>query len=298
MKRKLMCLLLCALLLLFLSACGGRKTAEEAPAASPVSSSGISFREAYPSYAAVRDALVSEISGRIDAHNNVLRAEQPGSYFFNSDLLLLAFAPFGSSFPDLGRDLSDDMMDAVLAGLQARWPDAALSLTAPGRYEATYTYVDRTSGTDINRSGKCVWECDGSTGALRVCSYLDGLLQEYTEFVPQSGNRYLLSTMKDRAVVEYRGGSVSALWFEHRIYEAPLGSFPGDVRSFFPESGCFPDGTCSIDQIVGDVDAEYVFTLENGTAMYKGKIAQPLLDVSGNQIGISWLDTGTVTLRR
>lgn len=45
------------------------------------------------------------------------------------------------------------------------FPDAVLTMTAPGRFEAVYTYVDKTSGTEVQREGKCQWDCDGLTGA-------------------------------------------------------------------------------------------------------------------------------------
>ena len=99
----------------------------------------------------------------------------------NSDYLLLVYVPFTTAYPSLGRELRADNLDAAQTSLRETFPDAVLTMTAPGRFEAVYTYVDKTSGTEVQREGKCQWDCDGLTGAIRVRAYIDGELTEAEE---------------------------------------------------------------------------------------------------------------------
>ena len=163
---------------------------------------------------------------RLDTHDARLQAAYPDSYYMNSDYLLLVYVPFTTAYPSLGRELRADNLDAAQTSLRETFPDAVLTMTAPGRYEAVYTYVDKTSGTEVQREGKCQWDCDGLTGAIRVRAYIDGELTEFTEFVPLGGSRYLLYTATDKAIVEYIEGEITALWHAHRISEPAQGLFP------------------------------------------------------------------------
>ena len=167
---------------------------------------------------------------RLDTHDAKLQAAYPDSYYMNSDYLLLVYVPFTTAYPSLGRELRADNLDAAQTSLRETFPDAVLTMTAPGRFEAVYTYVDKTSGTEVQREGKCQWDCDGLTGAIRVRAYIDGELTEFTEFVPLGGSRYLLYTATDKAIVEYIEGEITALWHAHRISEPAQGLFPGDMR--------------------------------------------------------------------
>ncbi len=310
MKRRILSLILCALMLLSLAACGSdstaQDTAESGESASVSGASvaeadeGITFAEAYVQFTSIYGALQNAVQTRIDAHNAQLASLYPDSYYMNSNYLLLVYVPFSMVYPSLGRELSADNLDASLVALRETFPDADLTMTAVGRYEATYTYVDKTSGVEVDREGKCQWDCDGLTGAIRVRAYLDGELTEFTEFVPIGNDRYLLYTATDKAIVEYIEGEITAIWHAHRISEAPQGLFPGDMRlmsldeqDFFPDEGSSFSGT---EWITDDADAQYVLTLVDGTMTYTGKIAQDNVDAEGNRIGVSWQDIDPITL--
>lgn len=310
MKRRILSFILCAVLLLSLAACGSESAAQStAESGEAASASGVSvteadecitFAEAYVQFTSIYGALHNAVQTRIDAHNAQLASLYPDSYYMNSNYLLLVYAPFFTAYPSLGRELSADNLDASLTSLRETFPDAELTMTAVGRYEATYTYVDKTSGVEVDREGKCQWDCDGLTGAIRVRAYLDGELTEFTEFVPLGNDRYLLYTATDKAIVEYIEGEVTAIWHAHRISEAPQGLFPGDMRlmsldeqDFFPGEGASFSGT---EWITDDADAQYVLTLVDGTMTYTGKIAQDSVDAEGNRIGVSWQDIDPITL--
>ena len=237
---------------------------------------------------------------RLDAHDARLQTEFPDSYYTNSDYLLLVYVPFTTAYPSLGRELRANNLDAAQTALRDTFPDAVLTTTAPGRYEAVYTYVDKTSGVEVQREGKCQWDCDGLTGAIRVCAYIDGEMTEFTEFVPLGGSRYLLYTATDKAIVEYIEGEITAIWHAHRISEPAQGTFSGDMRlmslaeqDFFPGEGGSFSGT---EWITDDADAQYVLTLQNGEMVYTGKIAQDIVDKDGNRTGIVWQNITPITL--
>ena len=215
MKRKIFSLILCCALLLSLSACGKAETPQPAAGAGteaapdsvrPAAAEGISYADAYTQYTAIYGALLSAVQQRLDTHDARLQAAYPDSYYMNSDYLLLVYVPFMTAYPSLGRELRAGDLDAAQTSLRETFPDAVLTSTAPGRYEAVYTYVDKTSGTEIQRDGRCQWDCDGLTGAIRVRAYIDGELTEFTEFVPLGDSRYLLYTATDKAIVEYIEG--------------------------------------------------------------------------------------------
>ena len=191
MKRKILSLILCCALLFSLAACG--KTEAPQPTASagtetapnsenPAAAEGISYADAYAQYTAIYGALLNAVQQRLDTHDARLQAAYPDSYYMNSDYLLLVYVPFTTAYPSLGRELRADNLDAAQTSLRETFPDAVLTMTAPGRFEAVYTYVDKTSGTEVQREGKCQWDCDGLTGAIRVRAYIDG---ELTEFTPR-----------------------------------------------------------------------------------------------------------------
>lgn len=309
MKRKILSLILCAALLLSLAACGSTDApqpststgAETVPTAdSSAAAEGISYAEAYTQYTAIYGALLSAVQQRLDVHDARLQAAYPDSYYMNSDYLLLVYVPFTTAYPSLGRELCADGLDASQTALRETFPDAVLTMTAPGRFSAVYTYVDKTSGTEVQRAGKCEWDCDGLTGAIRIRAYIDDVLTEFTEFVPLGSSRYLLYTATDKAIVEYIEGEITALWHAHRISEPAQGLFAGDLRlmsldeqDFFPGEGASVSGT---EWITEDPDAQYVITLQNGEMVYTGKISQDLVDQDGNRTGVVWQDIAPITL--
>lgn len=298
MQRTLIAVLLCAALLLGLSACG--RQAEEpspAPAETPLAlpDSG-SYAEAYMQYLTVYGALLDEVQRRLDTHNGILKSQYPDSYYMNSNYLMLVYAPFNTAYPALGSGLTGEDTGSALALLRQTFPDAALSMTAPGRWEASYTYIDKTSGEEVNRQGRCVWECDGEQGSFRVRAYVDDALTEFTEFVPQGNDMYALYTMTDLALVRYAAGEITELTHVHRISDPPLETFAGDMRLYSLErQEFFPRGTLSRAALTTDGDAQYLLTLENGQMTYTGKIAQDIL-TNGSKSGVSWQDIDPIIL--
>ncbi len=310
MKRRILSFIVCAALLVSLAACGTADAPQpsEAPGVTAAAngetvsaaSEGITYADAYAQYTAIYGALLSAVQQRLDAHDARLQTEFPDSYYMNSDYLLLVYVPFTTAYPSLGRELRANNLDAAQTALRDTFPDAVLTTTAPGRYEAVYTYVDKTSGVEVQREGKCQWDCDGLTGAIRVCAYIDGEMTEFTEFVPLGGSRYLLYTATDKAIVEYIEGEITAIWHAHRISEPAQGTFSGDMRlmslaeqDFFPGEGGSFSGT---EWITDDADAQYVLTLQNGEMVYTGKIAQDIVDKDGNRTGIVWQNITPITL--
>jgi len=320
MIRKRIWALLCAVLLLGLTACGAPAGTAEVPPAEPTPApveeptaaptpepteaptpepAGISYAEAYSRYLAVFGALTDEVERRIETHNAVLETRYPDSYYMNSSYLMQVYIPFRTAYPALGSALAEDSLDDALESIRVFYPDAELTATAPGAYEAVYTYVDKTSGEEVERQGRCTWECDGATGAFRVLAYLDGELTEFTEFVPQGEDTYLIYTMTDKVLVTCTDSGVTALLHVHRISEAPLGTFPGDMRlCSLEEDDFFPDGVADEVWIRSDANAQYLLTLENGDMVFTGKVSQDVLDDAGNKVGILWQDIEPIRLEK
>ena len=300
MRRKLICLVLCAALLLALAACGGKtpQPASVLPDETPLElGSGLSYAEIYAQFLAVYGALLDEVERRVETHNAILKGGYPGDYYLNSNYLMQVYVPFATAYPGLVSPLTDDDLDTAEKALRATFPDAVLTETAPGRYEAVYTYKDMTSGATVERQGACIWERDGAAGSFRVRAFVDGELTEFTEFVPQGNDLYFLYTLTDKALVRYADGEISGIWHAHAISDPPMGTFPGDMRlNSLTETDPFPAGTVGVSWITGDVDAEYVLTLENNVMVYNGRIAQDLLDVKGSKIGVAWQDIDPITL--
>ena len=301
MRRKVLLVLIGALLLLNLSGCAGAKAPENEPEPTPAATEApagdYTYAEAYMLYLSVYSALRSTVESRIETHNGILKSRSPDSYYMDSDYLLLVYAPFSTVYPGLGSALGRDNLEAAQTALRVTFPDAVLSSPSEDCWQAFYTYTDKTSGEEVARQGKCVWECDRSLGSFRVCAYLDGALVEFTEFVPQGNDLYLLYTMTDKALVRFTDGEVPALWHAHRISEPPLDSFPGDLRlCSLEDRDFFPSESASVAWITGDTDAQYIFTLENSVLTYTGKISQDLTDRDGLRVGIQWMEIDPITL--
>lgn len=293
MKRTLFCLFVCLSLLLGLCACGGSKTEPAAPVepAAPAESAQLAdsaaFVDAYLNYQSIRDALTVSVNDRISASNAALEALFPDSYYMNSSYLLLVYAPFSTVWPGT-------IANAILAD---RWDGAAIGCS-DGVWSAEYPYLDRTTGEDIQRACRCVWEFDESTSAFRVQAWLDGEPVEFTEFVPQGNGQYLLYTASDKALVGYAGGEITSFVHTHLITEPALGAFPGDMRPASLEKDSFyPAQTVSEEWISADPDAQYTLTMQGGALTYKGLVGQDLLDADGNKIGVSWSEIEPIVLK-
>ena len=244
-------------------------------------------------------ALSDELERRIETHNSLLESRYPDSYYMNSSYLMQVYLPVRPVYPALGSVLADDNLDQARDALRTSFPDAELTMTEPGCYEAKYKYVDKTSGEEIPRMGRCVWECDGASGAFRVRAWLDNDMEEFTEFIPLGNDRYLIYTTTDKILVDYADGDVSALYFAHRISEPAQGDFPGDVRRCsLDDADYYPDGKPEKEWIVTDADALYVLTLEDGETVYSGKVGQDILDARGEKVAVLWQDIDPIQLMK
>lgn len=303
MQRSHIAAVLCAALLLGLCACGGQTAPAEdplatAPAETPLDlpSSDVSYADVYMQYTAVYGALLDEVTRRLETHNAMLESRYPDSYYMNSNYLMLVYAPFNTVYPALGGGLTGET-DTKQPLLENAFPDATVSMTSPGRWEASYTYLDRTSGQEVARAGQCIWECDGEAGSFRVRGYVDGNLVEFTEFVPQGNDLYLLYTMTDLALVRYTQQGITELTHIHRISEPPLGDFAGDMRPFTLEGqDFFPRVGVDRQQLLSDADAQYTLTLDNDTMIYSGVVGQDILDANGNKSAVTWQAIEPITL--
>ncbi|MBR6209231.1 MAG: hypothetical protein IKQ69_09560 [Oscillospiraceae bacterium] len=324
MRKKLICCLLCAALVLGLAACGSAAPAAapsvtEAPApvvtaapaapeatatptptpAPTLSPSAKSYQDIYLQYLAVYAAISDEVQRRLEMHNAVLRSQYPDSYYMNSNYLMQDFTLFLPDYPAMGSDLRDGDLTAAETVLRQRWPDAELSNPQPGAYAASYTYVDKTSGKEVQRSGRCVWECNGDLGAFRVRAWLDDEMVEFTEFIPQGDDTWLLYTMSDKVLVSFTEGSVTGLWYTHRINQPAQNQFPGDVRlCSLEENDFFPAGIAQQDWVIQDADAEYTLTLEDDVMTYTGKVFQDITNDQGVKIGILWHEIDPIRLEK
>ena len=292
MQRKVILLIICALLLNLAGCARGQETGVDAsPApeeAVPTAPAGdYTYAEAYMQYLSVYSALRDTVDSRVETHNAILKSQYPDSYYMNSDYLMLVYAPFSTVYPGLGSALGRDNTEAAQTALRVTFSDAVLTSPAENCWEAVYTYIDKTSGEEIPRMGRCVWEC----------AWLDDELAEFTEFIPQGNDLYLLYTMTDKALVRFTAGEVPAFWHAHRISEPAMDAFPGDERPCSLEDrDFFPSESVSVSWITGDTDAQYVLTLENSVMTYTGKVAQDQLDRNGVRAGISWMEIDPITL--
>ena len=303
MPRKVLLMLICALMLFQLTGCSRDKAPENEPAAtpgqeaSPAPTGDYTYAEAYMQYLSVYSALRDTVQSRLETHNAILKSRDPDSYYMNSDYLMLVYAPFSTAYPGLGSALGRDNLEAAQNALRETFPDAVLTSSAADCWQAIYTYLDKTSGEEVPRQGKCLWECDRAVGSFRVRAWVDGELVEFTEFVPQGNDLYLLYTMSDKALVRYTSGEVPAFWHTHRISEPPLDAFPGDMRlCSLEDKDFYPAEPVSVSWITGDTDAQYVLTLENSVMTYTGRVAQDLLDRDGVRVGVQWMDIDPITL--
>ena len=105
--------------------------------------------------------------------------------------------------------------------------------------------------------------------------------------------------MADKVLLTYVGGNITELCHAHRINEAPLGAFAGDVRfCSLEEDDFFPDGKADREWIVNDENAEYILTLAKDEMVFTGKVAEDVLDQHGNKIGVQWLEIDPITLQK
>ena len=302
MPRKVLSVLLCAVILLSLSGCSRENPAADTPAEAPPAAEATpagnyTYAEAYMQYLAVCSALRDTVDSRVETHNAILESRDPDSYYMDPSYLMLVYAPFSTAYPGLGSALGRDNLEGAQNILRETFPDAALTAVGEDSWQAEYTYLDKTTGEEVARQGKCLWECARAVGSFRVQAWLDGELVEFTEFVPQGNDLYLLYTMTDKALVRFTAGEVPAFWHAHRISEPALDAFPGDMRlCSLEEKDFFPAESANVSWITGDSDAQYVLSLENSVMTYTGRVAQDMLDRDGVRMDIQWMDIDPITL--
>ena len=147
MRRKLICLLLSAVLVLGLCACGG----SSAPSGSGDAGlpGGKSYSEIYMQYLEVRTALLESVELRVGTNNAVLKEQFADSYYMNSNYLVLTYVPFSTVYPGLVSTLTDGDLTGAQTELRSAFPDAVLAEKAPGIYEASSSsqFLDSTTAT-------------------------------------------------------------------------------------------------------------------------------------------------------
>lgn len=309
MKRlkQVLCLFLCIAMLAGLCACGTPQ--EEAPSLSPdtspagdspsVPASGGTYADAYVEYWSFCGAIWDEVTRRLEAHNAALALDDPQEYFMDPTYLMLVYAPFNTACPAVGGAITGDDLATAQEVVRLYWPDAVLTSPSQGAVQAEYTFTDKTSGTEVLRQGLCLWEFDAASGSFRVTGYADGELTEFTEFIPQGENSYLLYTMGDKALVTFEDGAITQLYHAHMINEPPLGSFAGDVRlNSLEEDDFFPGKAADPQWITQDENAQYVITIQDGVMTYSGKIPQDIPGEDGqSRVGVTWVQGESFSLK-
>lgn len=317
--KRIISFILCVLLLASLCACQKAEPTPaptESPAATaaptapaeqpgptqePISApAGIgSYADAYLLYRSICTAMQEEVGRRLDVHNAVLEKDNPEGFFMDPAYLILVYMPFHTSGPTVGSALAEPQTDIAQQLMRAYWPDAVLQQSAETVYQADYTYTDLPENGGAMHSCRCIWEFDPAAGSFRVTGYTDGVMTEFTEFIPQGGDTYLLYTMDDKALVTYADGAVTELYHAHMIHEQPMGEFPGDIRTNSLMSyDFFPSVAADKRWITEEPNARYIITLRDGSMTYTGKLAEDVLSEDGSaKVGMNWTDAGTIDLK-
>lgn len=314
--KRIVSLILCLLLLVSLCAC---QKAEPAPAETPAATEapaapaeqpgptqepiaapeGIgTYADAYLLYRSLCNALQEEVGRRLDVHNAALEKDNPEGFFMDPSYLILVYMPFYTSGPTVGSALAAPTVDLAQELMRSYWPDAVLQQSGENVYQADYTYTDLPENGGATHNCRCIWEFDPSAGSFRVTGYTDEVMTEFTEFIPQGNDTYLLYTMEDKALVTYIGGTVTELYHAHMINEPALGEFAGDVRTNSLMSyDFFPTVAADKRWITEEIDAQYIITLRDDDMTYTGKLAEDVLSDDGSaKVGVNWTDAGTIAL--
>lgn len=316
--KRICSLILCLLLLLSLTACSKEETtpapaetaaptpeaaATEIPAATqppettpaePAESG--SYADAYLRYRSIYTAVQDEVNRRLDRHNAALEEKNPTGFFMDSGYLMLVYTPFYASGPAVGSALAEPQLEAAEALMRSYWPDAVLSADGDNVWSATYSYADPPEMGGTVHQCLCTWEYDPATGSFRVIGYTDGTMTEFTEFIPQGDDVYLLYSMTDKALVTYVDGAITELHHAHMINEQPLGDFAGDVRlNALLDYDFFPGVVADKRWITEEPNAQYIITIQNDTMTYSGKYRTNVPAEDGTTT-LTWADAGTITL--
>ena len=316
--KRIISLVLCVLMLAGMCAC---QKAEEAPAptATPAPTAepaaveteqpaapepvaapeGIgSYADAYLLYRSICTAMQNEVNLRLDAHNATLENKNPEGFFMDPNYLILVYMPFYTNGPTVGSALAESRLDIAQEMMRSYWPDAILQQGGENIYQADYTYTDLPENGGATHACRCIWEYDPAAGSFRVTGYTDEIMTEFTEFIPQGNDTYLLYTMDDKALITYADGAVTELYHAHMINEPPLGEFVGDVRvNSLLDYDFFPSVVADKRWITEETNARYIITLRDGEMTYTGKLSEDILSEDGSaKIGVNWTDAGTISL--
>ena len=319
--KRIVSVIVCVLLLVSLCACQKQESAPApteapaAPTAAPaeptaepvavatpepvVAPEGIgSYADAYLLYRSVTTAMQEEVNRRLDAHNAVLEEKNPEGYFMDPAYLILVYMPFYTNGPTVGSALAAPDVAVAQEMMRAYWPDAVLQQLDENLYQADYTYSDLPENGGATHQCSCTWEFDPTAGSFRVIGYTDGVVSEFTEFIPQGKDTYLLYTMDDKALVTVTDGAVTELFHARMINEPPLDPFVGDVRTnSLMNYDFFPAVVADREWITEETNARYILTLRDGDMTYTGKLPEDVLSDDGSaKIGVTWTDAGNIVL--
>jgi len=298
--KKRMALLLAALMLASLFACGkknggtnGASPPENGKTQTGTSQTGTSQTGAAPDgkivdcagaydfYEKLTDALSKKMSVLIDAHN-----EAAGSDF--SQYVVMLYMPFSAlrylDAASYTRDTSPATMEASYRLMELN--DAVVTQSG-NEYTITYTAKRWNSGTTY--AFKEVIRFDPDAPALSVVKYADGVLTGFTEFQALGGDRYALSSELERAIVTYRDGEILA--FDHAENKWELNA---DADGYEPFSFLFGHDSGAIFGRT-DPDHDWVMEAEQHDGLYRHySYRDGVCTVTGLSRQRNW-DTGEYT---
>ncbi len=302
--KKLFALLLAAMMLLSLAACGKK------PADAPGNDTGSSeqqqqndgnsgdapskdikvnsYSTAYSFYTEMTDKLGTFVSGIIDDNNARLEEENPDGYFSDPAYMILIYTPFLSmdmaftSGVSADADPSSITMTYKFLGLE----DAEYTKISDSEYKITYT----TEDWETNEPESVEEFMKYKDGSMRYEQRINGELDEFYEFVSLGNDRYALQSRTHRALVTYKDGVFSEIIHSWTLYETDWETDEIEPWSAWYES--------DEDSIWGEksLDESWVRELEGDRALakileYKGET----LTVSGIKTETDW-ESGEVTL--
>ncbi|MBR2666835.1 MAG: hypothetical protein IKD96_01580 [Oscillospiraceae bacterium] len=251
--KKLLVLLLAALMLISLSACG---TAAQTVLYKPPDPADVeSYADVYELYDAIVGDIWEVVLEGTQIHNEGL------TYGEDEDFFTLLYIPFYTTAPSIGEYFADNTMQQARSHVRWFYGENDLYILGDGQYKSEYTVTTGEGDDAVEHPALTVWDYDEPNCSMNAVVTVDDDVTEFTQFVSQGNDTYLIYTMEDLALVTWVEGTVTALYHTHRDADHP---FTLDDHDFFP------DGTITKEEILGDPDNEYTITLEKHKLTYTG----------------------------
>ncbi len=175
-----------------------------------------SYSSAYDYYTAILNKMQNTVEGIVDKNNELLESSNPDGYISDPSYMILSYAPFTSLDMSLSCTFNDQTTQSVVSMTYSifGFENVVFTVVAPGEYKIT-----SESTEDDGSVEKFEELLNFNNGSMRYEQIIDGVTDEFYEFISLGDDKFALQSNHSRAIITYKNGEIIDLIHSNTIYE-------------------------------------------------------------------------------